>query len=1367
MPDSNEHSVECASPCEGEVLIIEVLGKDHPEGHAFRIFDKADTAPRETLEGQVDIQKLEDTVIHAWPWRGQPERNVWLEIDAESGDPIRVPFLRDAGAVEREMDRQRHVILPVIPTTLVSGVRRKGANACHHVMSRPGFVYLFHEGKLWRELEIRINDQGVTHYHDVPLQQYRKAGGEFEPGYRTATGKGLREIWVPARMDRKWLGLEAAYSESQWPGPRINYLEKHPFARVERCSTIRMEPGEPRHKDGESQHVYIGNTNAFPASVLAPQRSRNPAIEWQFDRPEKYLLDLKGDYPQSALQAAMAIHQRQEDPDPEDPIYEDERPEMTALANCLHNTLKEVEAAANEGSENSNGNKQPFEWTAKPPAAEDCARDARDRFIGAIQLDDHVGRLRYLQERRQVAAWFANAAVRRARVRPYFDSALLMNAVVVPSRMGGKPNPLHKYMSEINGQGRKELERSIAVSERKLAVEYGTCLQKDLRRVLQGVRPQHALADLFTHSGYDYAGAFHFLTSLIQEVVREPGECDVLAARVEGAVDGEGKEWLRDLCSAGHGNLLYTLLFPRFRSGDLEKDFEPSAEPGENTGDGHFRGSELAALANADLPEPEQVKTRDGLELAAAAEQGAFATAFAVNLRTGTQALLSVHGNLWGAIHHASQTLVSNDSQLKEVEQQLAELEAEKVQLDRDRADAERAYMEEREKLANENRSVEHLKREARARAERFSAQETGLARKKMNLAAREQQLKSKAVHAQMKLYSGSLQQLRASMPALMGRVRLERLSKALQNDYHVIGLTGLEELPEGERAVRMFGDITRHGDDAVMAQASTNKSRARAQGLPSDRADDFLVLVVPRNEQFAKVLEKLKEAEQQYNKALADLETLKRTHIGELPAASAALLARRITSAEAELENARGRLNKINRNLRAVNDAAAGLEAEKANLETEHPALRKTMDDIESRRLYRVLHTPILPAAVMLMELHNVSGVNAAYDRDERAKGWVNARAGAGSARIDLVYATTMLAERFLQHYAIVERISTQFLSRELTGKFGQILAKLVGGPVTPGKLFGGIAGFAMAVDSTLDAHYAYRMGNTGTAVGSGILAIGGLALGFANLAGKAGLLFLGPAGWLALGVVLAISGTVVAAWFSEEPMEIWMRHGPFGPMAEKPFLKEPDEAYYRLVSLLMGVSISVEPNPLRGKALLGELDEDNQERLAALEQANTRLRIESAIPGLFKGAAQVIVDPHLQLAETKYKRGYLLGVDDMNKSTETAIDGKEELREYVLWEEEVDAGTHVYLKTPLTRSTERERWFGAVTLVETWAYHWNVRIQLRVRTGEDAEPMVFPAPDPEDPLVYDKDDKEHTQPDFQEKDRPFWYNEKVYYHG
>src|SRR5690606_17535915 len=182
----------------------------------------------------------------------------------------------------------------------------------------------------------------------------------------------------------------------------------------------------------------------------------------------------------------------------------------------------------------------------------------------------------------------------------------------------------------------------------------------------------------------------------------------------------------------------------------------------------------------------------DGLELAAAAEAGIFSTAFASSLRTGTQTLLSIHGNLWGAIQSASQPLVSGNQQIKNVDSQLQSLKMEIDRLSQERANAEQASADARAKAIDEqnegHRRAQQTRQRAQATLMRIAVQESEIDQRLKNLLVERQRLSDNVIKAQMKLYAGSIQQLRASTPFLTGNVRLERFSKAAQKGYLVIG---------------------------------------------------------------------------------------------------------------------------------------------------------------------------------------------------------------------------------------------------------------------------------------------------------------------------------------------------------------------------------------------------------------------------------------------------------------------------------------------------------------------------------------------------------------------------------------------------
>lgn len=249
-----------------------------------------------------------------------------------------------------------------------------------------------------------------------------------------------------------------------------------------------------------------------------------------------------------------------------------------------------------------------------------------------------------------------------------------------------------------------------------------------------------------------------------------------------------------------------------------------------------------------------------------------------------------------------------------------------------------------------------------------------------------------------------------------------------------------------------------------------------------------------------------------------------------------------------------------------------------------------------------------------------------------------------------------------------------------------------------------------------------------------------------------------LGPKGWLVAGVVLAVAGLATVLAFSDEPLDIWMRHGPFGPLNEKPFLKEPEEAYYRLISLLMGVSVRLEYNPLRlaAREALSSEEVEPDGRTLALSNSGERLVIESAIPGLFSSGMFSKVIVKLQLFETiAVTRGR--GQVRVNK-----IAG-DDVEQYRLLTEQSETGAHVYLNAPANERRQLDSWFWEGDVWETKTYRWQAKVQIQASKTPGGLLMVFPAPPPEDSLSFNKDNDSHSKPEFNRNNQPFWYSQRV----
>src|SRR5690606_32037727 len=144
--------------------------------------------------------------------------------------------------------------------------------------------YIFRDGRLWREIQIR-SENGQTTYHDVRLAKFRGKENTFTQDEREAEGKGLREIWLPAHLNwRTVTGLEVAYAEDQWPAARLNRLEQDASLRKLRCDELEFDQNR------------IFKKRVDRIDDFKPHRPRDAAFEWRFDQPQQYLTDLSGQY---------------------------------------------------------------------------------------------------------------------------------------------------------------------------------------------------------------------------------------------------------------------------------------------------------------------------------------------------------------------------------------------------------------------------------------------------------------------------------------------------------------------------------------------------------------------------------------------------------------------------------------------------------------------------------------------------------------------------------------------------------------------------------------------------------------------------------------------------------------------------------------------------------------------------------------------------------------------------------------------------------------------------------------------------------------------------------------------------------------
>lgn len=266
-------SICTPTACTENELIVEIVGKISTRDDQQKIvifteqdqYDETKTLQVKKESFVEDTETLKTSVLHKWDWSVTDKAHLWLEVKSTQGLPIRVPLLNGKAELQKAnltplkpgRHTQDNLIVPIVPMTQTidrndyatsSPVKEMTEMTRNNpILCRPGWLYVFMAGKLWRELEIRQNQTtGNTTYHDVRL--YGQEGSLHSDGRvdatktRTPEGVGLKDIWLPARLNDVAQTLQFFYTESQLTAARLNEYLKKPDILKKRAHTINMLP---------------------------------------------------------------------------------------------------------------------------------------------------------------------------------------------------------------------------------------------------------------------------------------------------------------------------------------------------------------------------------------------------------------------------------------------------------------------------------------------------------------------------------------------------------------------------------------------------------------------------------------------------------------------------------------------------------------------------------------------------------------------------------------------------------------------------------------------------------------------------------------------------------------------------------------------------------------------------------------------------------------------------------------------------------------------------------------------------------------------------------------------------------------------
>jgi hypothetical protein len=193
-------------------------------------------------------------------------------------------------------------------------------------------------------------------------------------------------------------------------------------------------------------------------------------------------------------------------------------------------------------------------------------------------------------------------------------------------------------------------------------------------------------------------------------------------------------------------------------------------------------------------------------------------------------------------------------------------------------------------------------------------------------------------------------------------------------------------------------------------------------------------------------------------------------------------------------------------------------------------------------------------------------------------------------------------------------------------------------------------------------------------------------------------------------------------------------------------PHLEDSDEALYRLVGLLTGVSIQVENNPEYDPRVL---DYGSISKETLKKRANTRITVRSNVSGIVSelGSANSIVKCMLVRNEIQYlPSNHGLGHTVRRRYQP---DRSTPILQHVTSDARV-----LYVNTPA--STPHSHSFQNAD-----QYYWEIRAQFRLIDRQKNKTWVFPALAPKATPI---DMEKETDPDFRRTNRPLWADQETH---
>jgi hypothetical protein len=481
----------------------------------------------------------------------------------EGGGEIEIPLVEHARTVFERTDGslQDNTLLAVRPLAEVGRnrpVQQHGVTTNTGIataMLRPGFLYVFFDNRLWRELEVGPDGK----LSDVDLTLYREqAEGGDTPNESGSEGEWLDDILLPAMLQGQATlhRVRLAYSEIAWSWPYITWLEANP-GRLE----ARTTPVGHAHAVILDMEGWLSMQTGFPAGRVADQpalRERDLGIELLLQAPEAFTPDFTA------------------------PAGD----EQCAKLKALWEQAGETERAASLALECE--------------AGDDLLGAIRNNpGIVAVALPDPLFALRHALAQIHLAQHYLDGLDSRLADNPLGHSAKLIRQALYAEPSGGT-NPLAEFRSAIDPA---KLDATLEQAERNAALEVLRAQLDALQRLASQGQLTAVLRDFTSHHQLGICEGYALCGDLFGVLQQLPG---VLIDQGDARQEARTRQLLKTLLTDRDLQALW--------SSEEQENGEEGADDDTNDGSGNFRPAFLRQLAANESDIDEALAESLGLE---------------------------------------------------------------------------------------------------------------------------------------------------------------------------------------------------------------------------------------------------------------------------------------------------------------------------------------------------------------------------------------------------------------------------------------------------------------------------------------------------------------------------------------------------------------------------------------------------------------------------------------------------------------------------------------------------------------------------------------------------------------------------------